>query len=80
MSKLSDKTLHVLAGAAVALVVVLVTGSAAWASVAASVAGAIKEFADRIGAGTVDPADFACTVLGGAAVAVAWAVLVQGLV
>lgn len=75
LKTLSDKTLHFLAGAAVALVAMLLTGSPIVASVAAVAAGAGKEAYDWRRGGVVDAEDFVATVMGGVLIVAGWAVL-----
>lgn len=76
LKTIGDKALHVLAGALVSGGFMAMGGDDGLGVFAAIVAGAGKEFVDWLGErGTVDPADFVCTVLGGAAVEAAWGVL-----
>lgn len=67
-----DKVMHLLLGAAVAMVAIAI-GVSEWnAFYLAVVVGALKEFRDSNGSGTVDAVDYLATALGGAAVGLWW--------
>ncbi len=61
----TDKIVHLLAGALISLVTLLITGSGLMAVIAATIAGAWKEWWDSKGNGKVEFADFLATVAGG---------------
>ena len=60
-----DKIMHLLAGALIALITLLLTGSGLVAVIMATIAGAWKEWWDSKGHGQVEFADFLATAAGG---------------
>lgn len=61
----ADKIVHLLAGALISLVTLLITRSGLMAILVATIAGAWKEWWDSKGNGKVEFADFLATVAGG---------------
>jgi hypothetical protein len=61
----ADKIVHLLAGALISIVTLLITGSGPTGIIMATIAGAWKEWWDSKGNGKVEFADFIATVAGG---------------
>ncbi len=61
----ADKIVHLLAGALISFVTLLITGSSLMAIIMATIAGSWKEWWDSKGSGKVEFADFLATVAGG---------------
>lgn len=60
-----DKVVHLLAGAVIAIVTLLITENSFFAIMMAAILGAAKEWWDGKGHGTVEFADFFATLIGG---------------
>ncbi len=65
MKIVGDKVVHLLAGAVIAIVTLLITENSFFAIMMATILGAAKEWWDGKGHGTVEFADFLATLMGG---------------
>ena len=60
-----DKILHIIAGALIYIIVMLITKSVLVSFLSVSIIGGLKEYRDSLGYGCVEFMDFVATIIGG---------------